>query len=108
MGKKSALLLVIPLLVSLQSGGSSAFASGSGVGVVPQGTQADSVYAASFGLSKATNVSATTQETSCYRPEDPYFASLGPNEGFSGMSACSRTPARQAAMPDFQRASRCW
>src|SRR5260370_19976860 len=62
--------------------------SASGVGNVPQGTQSDSAYAASAAKNNVTNVFATTQRTSCYRPEVPYFGNLGPANGYSGMSAC--------------------
>ena len=58
--RRSALLLVIPFVVG-QFGGSSAFASGSGVGTIPQGTQTDAAYAASYTLHGVSNVSATTQ-----------------------------------------------
>jgi hypothetical protein len=63
-------------------------ASAAGVGNVPQGTQSDSAYAASPALAVVTNVFATSQRTSCYRPEVPYFGNLGPANGYSGMSAC--------------------
>ena len=60
-----------------------------GIGNVPQGTQTDTGYAGSFKANNVTNVFATTQKTSCYRPEVPYFTSDGPNDGYSGMSACN-------------------
>jgi hypothetical protein len=55
---------------------------------VPQGTQSDSYYAKSFARNQVTNAFATTQKTSCYTPEVPFFTSLGPNDGYTGMSAC--------------------
>jgi hypothetical protein len=61
---------------------------GAGVGIVPQGIQSDAAYAGSFQANNVTNVFATTQQTSCYRPEAPYFGNLGPTDGYSGMSAC--------------------
>ncbi len=61
----------------------------SGIGSIPQGTQSNAAYAGSFAANKVTNVFATTQETSCYRPEVPYFTNDGPNDGYSGMSACN-------------------
>jgi hypothetical protein len=64
---------------------------GPGVAVVPQGTQPDSAYAASFAASKVTNVDASPQasgQVSCYRPEDPYPVSDGPNDGYTGMTSC--------------------
>ncbi len=64
-------------------------AAGSGVGNIPQGTQADTSYANSVKTSHVTNVFATTQQTSCYTPEVPYTTvSDGPNDGYSGESAC--------------------
>jgi hypothetical protein len=62
---------------------------GAGVGNVPQGIQSDAAYAGSFQANNVTNVFATTQQTSCYRPEDPYFGNLGPTDGYNGMSACA-------------------
>ena len=58
-----------------------------GIGNVPQGTQSDSAYAKS-GKYLVTNVLATTQRTSCYTPEVPYFTSLAPANGYDGMTAC--------------------
>ena len=55
---------------------------------LPQGTQSDSDYAASYAAHKVKNVVATTQKTSCYTPEDQFFTSDGPNDGYTGMSAC--------------------
>jgi len=66
-------------------------AAASGVGNVPQGTQSDAAYAASTATFGVTNVFATTQKTSCYRPEVPYFGNLGPANGYSGMTACAGT-----------------
>jgi len=56
----------------------------------PQGTQSDSAYAASAAANFVTNVLATTQRTSCYRPEVPYTANAGPSDGYSGETACPR------------------
>jgi len=66
----------------------SAIAGGSGVGTVPQGTQTDAGYANSFAVNKVTNVFATTQQVSCYRPEVAFGVSDGPNDGYSGESPC--------------------
>ena len=62
-------------------------AAASGVGNRAQGTQTDA-YATSAANQGVTNVFATTLKTSCYTPEAPYFASLGPNDGYDGMSPC--------------------
>lgn len=86
MRRHRLLLLAAPvcLLVSVFTG--PPVAAATGVGNVPQGTQSDAAYAASSG--GVTNVFATTQRVSCFRPEDPYFGSLGPADGYTGMSAC--------------------
>ncbi|TME27336.1 MAG: hypothetical protein E6I64_06865, partial [Chloroflexi bacterium] len=55
---------------------------------LPQATQSDGDYAASYAAHKVKNVVATTQKTSCYTPEDQFFTSDGPNDGYTGMSAC--------------------
>src|SRR2546428_3063126 len=52
------------------------------------GTLADSAYAQSYAANGVTNVFATTQRVSCYRPEVPVAVNAGPNDGFSGETAC--------------------
>src|SRR5256886_7711045 len=59
-----------------------------GIGNVPQGTQSDRAYAKS-GAYRVTNVLATTQRTSCYTPEVPFFTSLAPANGYDGMTECT-------------------
>lgn len=54
----------------------------------PQGTQSDSAYAGSGLANGVQNVFATTQRVSCYRPEVPYTANAGPNDGYSGETPC--------------------
>ena len=49
--------------------------------------ETDWAYAQSFQANNVKNVFATTQ-TSCYRPEVPYATNAGPNDGFSGETAC--------------------
>jgi hypothetical protein len=91
-----ALLLALPLAIPATLTGTSALAAAqaaTGVGDVPQGTQSDASYAASFTAAKVTNVDATSGQVSCYRPEDPYFASDGPNDGYTGMSPCPASGA---------------
>jgi hypothetical protein len=80
---------VAPVLLALAYGPSPAAAGAApGVGIIPQGTQTDTAYAASLG--NIPNVFATTQKTSCYRPEVPYAVTYSPeNDGYSGESACS-------------------
>jgi hypothetical protein len=90
------LSLAVSLLTAGGSAGIGAMAAGSGVGNLPQGTQTDAAYAHSFQNSKVTNVFATTQQTSCYRPEDPYFATFTPSfDGYSGMTACAGATTRE-------------
>jgi hypothetical protein len=64
-------------------------AAASGVGNAAQGAQPDAAYAASVVNQGVTNVFATTMKTSCYTPEAPYFTTLGPNDGYDGMSPCA-------------------
>jgi hypothetical protein len=72
---------------SAATGRSSGLAAG--IGNVPQGTQTDRAYAQSFQRFGVTNVDATTQRVSCYRPEvDASAFDDGPNDGYSGVSAC--------------------
>src|SRR5918911_2607036 len=81
---RTAILAALALPVGL----SSPTAASGGAGNVPQGTQSDSAYARSFQRAGVTNVFATAQRVSCYRPEVPYFTSDGPANGYTGMTAC--------------------
>src|SRR5438045_2185905 len=90
-------LAVIALLVLLAT--PSGASASSGVAPVPQGTQSNDAYAASFAANTVANVSATTQKTSCYTPEVPYFTSDGPNDGYTGMTACRRASTREDTGP---------
>jgi hypothetical protein len=56
---------------------------------VPQGTQTDAAFAASFAAMGVTNVLATTQRVSCYSPEVLYATNIGPANGYDGETACS-------------------
>lgn len=90
MKKPRLFALAIPVVVAAAAGSWTAAAgTGPGVGNIPQGTQSTSAYAKSFKTSQATNVDATAQKTSCYRPENPFFVNLGPNDGYTGMTACA-------------------
>ncbi|HYK98038.1 MAG TPA: hypothetical protein VEU77_06560, partial [Candidatus Acidoferrales bacterium] len=88
-----AILALLTLLASPSANAST------GVAPIPQGTQNDADYAASYATHGVTNVSATTQRTSCYRPEDPYFTSDGPNDGYTGMSVCPGASTGEALGP---------
>jgi hypothetical protein len=87
-----ALPLAVPATVAATPA-SAAPVAGPGVGVVPQGLQSDASYAASFAAAKVTNVDATSGQVSCYRPEDSYFVSDGPHDGYTGMSPCPASGA---------------
>jgi len=90
MKKLRLLSLAIPIVMAASFGATRASASlGVGVGNIPQGTQGNQAYSASFKGSAVTNVSATTQTTSCYQPEVSATAfNNGPSNGYSGESAC--------------------
>jgi hypothetical protein len=83
------MLLAFIFAFARASAQTSKAAVGPGVGSIPQGTQTDTAYAASFAAHNVTNLFATTQKTSCYTPEVPYFVSDGPNDGYSGETPCN-------------------
>jgi hypothetical protein len=82
-------LLALVLALALGFAPRVSAATDPGVGNVLQGTQSDTAYANSVTTHHVTNVFATTQQTSCYTPEVPYAVSAGPNDGYSGESACA-------------------
>jgi hypothetical protein len=89
----AASVAVVSLLVAagaLSKGTSSGSSTlGPGVGNLRQGTQSDKSYAQSVQKAAVSNVFATTQQTSCYRPEVSATAfNDGPALGYSGESAC--------------------
>src|SRR5436309_11919127 len=92
MRKSSLAFLAVTLLTLLTLVPTITFArvaaAGSGVGNIPQGIQSNAKYANSYTANSVTNVFATTQKTSCYTPEVPYAVSDGPNDGYSGETAC--------------------
>src|SRR3989440_1309045 len=88
MRRHRLLALAAPLSVIAPLIASPPAAASTGVGTVPQGTQSDAQYEASAAANHVTNVFATSQRVSCYRPEVPYFGNLGPANGYSGMSTC--------------------
>ena len=87
MKRHRLLALAAPAVLLASLSGATPVAA-SGVGNVPQGTQSDAAYAASAAKFGVTNVFATTQQVSCFRPEVPFFGNLGPADGYSGMTAC--------------------
>src|SRR3989442_11894563 len=58
-----------------------------GAGTNRPGVPSDTDYAASYARAKVTNVFATTQQVSCYRPEVPFFTK-GMTDGYTGMTPC--------------------
>jgi hypothetical protein len=88
--------LAIPAVVLFALGGATVSAGsggglGPGVGNVPQGTQADTAFAQSYGRNHVTNVFATNQNiVSCYRPEVPAPFNNGATngDGYTGESVC--------------------
>ena len=92
MRRPRLLVLALPLCLSASVFASPPAMASTGVGNVPQGTQTDAAYAASAAANHVTNVFATTQSVSCYRPENPFFGVL-PGDGYTGMTACGSTMA---------------
>ena len=84
--RTSLVTLAIVAIVALAAAPAST--ASPGIGNVPQGTQSDRAYAKS-GAYRVTNVLATTQRTSCYTPEVPFFTSLAPANGYDGMTECT-------------------
>src|SRR6059058_1122254 len=86
--------LVIGIVIPASLGIAPSFVSSAstsfdrGVGNVPQGTQSDRTYRASFGANGVTNVFVTSQQVSCYRPEVPFLVNNGPNDGYTGEVPC--------------------
>ncbi len=58
-----------------------------GAGTNRPGVHSDTDYAASYARANVTNVFATTQQVSCYRPEVPFFTT-GTTDGYTGMTPC--------------------
>ena len=92
MKKRRLLTLSIPfaLIVGYAILPASA-ASGSGP-ALPR-TQPNTAYENSYAAKGVTNVFATTQQTSCYTPEVQYGANAGPNDGYTGETACGQNTA---------------
>ena len=95
------LSLAIPIFMGTAFAATPAQAAATGVGIIPQGTQSNEQYASSYAAKHVTNVFATTQQTSCYTPEVPYFTSLGPNDGYSGMSPCNGAATTAEALGPY-------
>ena len=87
--RKQVLLSGLAMVSLLALATRPAAAAAPGVGTVPQGTQSDSAYGRSYAANKVTNSVPTTQHSSCYTPEVPFFLDFGPLDQYSGMSACN-------------------
>ena len=86
---KGVLALAVFAATACLSGASSGATLDPGVGNVPQGTQTDKAYAQSVQRFAVTNVGATSQQLSCYRPEVSAAAfNDGPANGYTGESPC--------------------
>ena len=87
MKRRVLLSLTIPVMVAAFYGMAPASASlGAGVGNVPQSTQSDTRYQNSV---TASNVFATSNQVSCYRPEvSAAQFNDGPNDGYTGETPC--------------------
>jgi hypothetical protein len=83
----AAATMVAAAVIGVTSASSTSSATGSSGAVIPQGTQTNSAYAASGTAYGVTNVFATTQQTSCFRPEVPAPFSIA-GLGYSGESPC--------------------
>ncbi len=84
----ASLLVVAGASSKTTSGNASAVVAA--VAPVPQGTQSDKAYAQSAQKASVSNVFATTQQTSCYRPEVSAAAyNDGPALGYTGETPCS-------------------
>jgi hypothetical protein len=85
-------LLTVPALIGALTlappGSASAGAPDPGVGVVPQGLQSNALFAASGAAAHVSGTVPTESAVSCYRPEVPWAANHGPNDGYSGESTC--------------------
>ena len=84
--RASLVIFAIAAIVALAASPANTSVSSSAASAT-QRTQRDS-YAKSFDKYGVTNVSATTQRTSCYTPEVPFFTTLGPLDGYTAMSVC--------------------
>lgn len=85
----AAVVAVAIVCVAVSASSAATPALDPGVGNVPQGTQSNTSYSQTFQRLHVANVDATSQQVSCYRPEvDASAFNNGPNDGYSGVSAC--------------------
>src|SRR4051812_47956599 len=89
MGKRVLLVAAFAAAaVAVTVGASASGVVGTSGAPLPQGTQSDAAYAGSAATAGVTNVFATTQQVSCYRPEVASPYNLGPAFGYDGETAC--------------------
>ena len=78
------------LIAALAALAALAVVSSASAGGPPQGSQTDAQFAASYAANHVTNVSATTQRTSCYAPEVEYLDGAGyPGYADGGGTLCN-------------------
>jgi hypothetical protein len=82
-------LALVALAVLFVPGTSAAI----GAAAPPQGYQSDTSFAASYAAKAVSNVSATTQQTSCYKPEVAYYGQLPDTAGYPGGGTTTCPPA---------------
>ena len=70
-----------------------ASATAAGPSDPPQGYQRDSAFADSYAAHGVSNASATTQKTSCYKPEVFYDGTLPATSGYPGGGTTTCPPA---------------
>jgi hypothetical protein len=92
---RSGLAVAAVLALGAIGGGS----AGGTVNGPPQGTQSDAAFAASYGAKGVTNVSATTQRTSCYQPETFYAGALPASAGYPGGGSTNCPAVAPAGAP---------
>ncbi len=92
---RSGLAIAAVLALGAIGGGS----AGGTVNGPPQGTQSDAAFAASYSAMHVTNVSATTQRTSCYKPETFYAGALPASAGYPGGGSTNCPAVAPAGAP---------
>ncbi len=75
MSKRASVLVALALVFAIGP-------AATGAGGPPQSVQTNGAFEASYAAQHVTNVSATTQRTSCYRPEVFYDGQLPAAAGY--------------------------
>ena len=92
MGTRRLVSFATPLLMVVTFAATPVQAGTAAGGTIRPGPQSDTAYANSYAKTKVTNVVATTQKVSCYRPEVPFFTT-GTTDGYTGMTPCPASGA---------------